>query len=244
MRQLNDCSDARNHGLCIHCGKGLDEGNSSRDHVPTRALLNIPYPDDLPTVEICGECNNGFSKDEEYLVALIACVISGSVELSRDEFPVASDILARSAGLAARIERTRRDQLTLWGDADIQWSAELDRVENVVVKNARGHAFHELGLPLQLRPSHVAVSPVFLLSDSRRSQFEQWPDDALWAEVGSRMMQRMAEGDLERDWVVVQRGVYRYMAVQRPGETVIRSVIREYLATEVSWSDETDGSAV
>ena len=42
--------------------------------------------------------------------------------------------------------------------------------------------------------------------------------------------------------MLVQEGVYRYMVIQRPGETLVRSVIREYLATEVSWSDVTDGS--
>ena len=244
MRQLNDYSDVRNHGLCIHCGEGLYRDNSSRDHVPTRSLLNRPYPDNLPTVDVCGECNNGFSKGEGYLVALIACVISGSVELSRHEFPVASGILARSAELAARIDRTRRVQLTLWGEAEVQWSVESDRVGEVVVKNARGHAFHELGLPLHFPPSHIAVSPMLLLSDSQRGHFERCRDDALWPEVGSRMMQRMAVGDLERGWVVVQRGVYRYMVVQRPVETLVRSVIREYLATEVSWSDATEGSTV
>ena len=240
MRQLNDCSDVRSRGFCIHCGVGLDEGNTSRDHVPTRALLDRPYPDNLPAVDVCSECNNGFSKGEDYFVALMACVISGSVELGGRELPVAAGILARSADLAARIERTRRVQWTLWGDAEVQWSAEPDRVENVVLKNARGHAFHELGLPLEFRPSHVGVCPIPLLSHGQRDQFEQWPEDALWAEMGSRMMQRMALGDLEYGWVMVQEGVYRYMGVRRPGETVVRSVIREYLATEVSWSDEAD----
>ena len=65
----------------------------------------------------------------------------------------------------------------------------------------------------------------------------------MWAEMGSRMMQRMALGHLEYGWVMMQEGVYRYMVVQRPGETLVRSVIREYLATEVSWSDEADDLA-
>ena len=171
MKQLKDCSEVRNHGPCIHCKNGLDEGNSNRDHVPIRAPLNMPYPDDLPIVEVCGECNNGDSKDEEYLGALIACVISGSVEVSRHDFSFASEILARTPGLAVRIETARKDQLTLWGDADIRWPTELDRAENVVVKNARGHALHELALPLHVQPSHVAIFAVLLLSDSRSNQF-------------------------------------------------------------------------
>ncbi len=243
MRQLNDYSDVRYRGFCIHCGEGLHLGNSSRDHVPTRALLDRPHPDNLPTIDVCRECNNSFSKDENYRVALIACVITGSVELNRREFSVASGILARSVELAARIERASRVQLTLWGDAEVQWSAELDRVESVVVKNARGHAFHELGLPLQFQPSHVVMSSLLLLSGNQRSQFERWPDDAPWPEVGSRMMQRLVMGDLNRGWVTVQEGVYRYMVVQLFGGTVVRSVIREYMATEVLWSDETDNSA-
>ena len=63
MKQLNDYSDDRNHGLCIHCGEGLHHESRSRDHIPTRALLDCPYPDGFPTVEVCGECNNGFSND-------------------------------------------------------------------------------------------------------------------------------------------------------------------------------------
>ena len=245
MKQLNNYSDSRNQALCIHCGEGLHHGIASGDHVPTRALLDGPYPENLPTVDVCGECNNGFSKDENYLVALIACVISGSLELSRHDFPVAAGILARSAELSDRIERTRRVQLTLWGDPEVEWSIEPDRVANVVVKNARGHALYELGEPLLDAPRHALFSPLHLMSDGQRGLFERSAaQHDLWPEVGSRMMQRMAEGDLEGGWVVVQRGVYRYMAVQLPGETVVRSVIREYLATEVSWSDETDGSAV
>ena len=245
MKHLKDCSDVRNQGPCIHCGGSSYQGSRSRDHVPTRALLDRPYPDGLPTVEVCGECNNGFSKDEDYLVALIACVISGSLELSRHEFPVVAGILARSVELAARIERTRRVQLTLWGDPEVEWTVEPDRVASVVVKNARGHALYELGEPLLHAPGHALFSPLHLMSDDQRDLFEHSAaQHDLWPEVGSRMMQRMAEGDLEGGWVVVQRGVYRYMVVQRPGETLVRSAIREYLATEVSWSDGTDGSAV
>ena len=133
----------------------------------------------------------------------------------------------------------------LWGDLEVAWTIEPDRVANVVVKNARGHAFHELGEPLLFAPGYARISYLHLMSDGQRGLFEQRAAEYdLWPEVGSRMMQRLVTEDLERGWVMVQRGVYRYMVVQRPGEVLVRSVIREYLATEVSWSDETDGATV
>ena len=189
----------------------------------------------------CQRCNNGFSDDEAYRVALIACVLTGSTELNRDRFPVAARILDHSAELKARLERMRRAQLTLWGDPEVEWAAELDRVANEVVKNARCHALYELGEPPRFAPSYADFSPLCLMSGDRRDGFEQMvAGSALWPEVGSRMKQRVVMGDLDRGWVTVQAGVYRYMVVQRPGETLVRSVIREYLATEVSWSDEVD----
>jgi 3-hydroxyisobutyrate dehydrogenase-like beta-hydroxyacid dehydrogenase len=58
---------------------------------------------------------------------------------------------------------------------------------------------------------------------------------ASWPEVGSRMMTRVATGeDMVGQWVVVQEGVYAY-SVQQNGGLRVRSVLFEYLATEVQW---------
>ena len=38
----------------------------------------MPYPDNLPVVGACRDCNVGFSEDEVYLAALVECVIVGS----------------------------------------------------------------------------------------------------------------------------------------------------------------------
>ena len=54
-------------------------------------------------------------------------------------------------------------------------------------------------------------------------------------EVGSRMMTRVMTGqDLADGWVVAQDGVYRY-AVAQAGTLLVRTVLFEYLATEVYW---------
>jgi hypothetical protein len=130
----------------------------------------------------------------------------------------------------------------LWGDPEIQWEAEIDRVIRVVVKNARGHALYEIGEPMPWEPSGVGISPIALLSDQHRDLFENLPDDLLWPEMGSRMMQRMVRGDLQPGgWVEVQPGVYRYAVFQTRGELLVRLVLHEYLAAEVAWDDSSIG---
>jgi hypothetical protein len=51
------------------------------------------------------------------------------------------------------------------------------------------------------------------------------------------MMTRVVRGqDLSRGWVIVQDGVYRY-ALEQQGIMLVKSVLFEYLATEVHWDD-------
>ena len=240
MRQLNDYGDERYRGVCIYCGEVLLGEKRTKDHVPSKALLNPPYPEDLPVVDVCQQCNLGFSKDEQYLSVFLACVISGSTSPNPYQFPVAAKTLAYSTPLKERIERTRQAQATLWGDFQIQWTPESERVARVIVKNARGHALFELGLPFLSDPAYVGFSPIPLVSDEQGVHFEGGPESMLWAEVGSRIMQRMAIGDLKSGgWVEVQSGTYRYAVHQLPEQVLVRIVLREYLAAEVSW-DETD----
>lgn len=71
-----------------------------------------------------------------------------------------------------------------------------------------------------------------------RQDFEGLSDQgslAAWPEVGSRMLTRLLTGeDTEGEWVIVQEGIYRY-SVQQDGGLRVRSVLSEYLATEVQW---------
>ena len=52
---------------CIYCGKPAE----TREHVPSKSLLIEPFPENLPTIPACFECNNGFSADEEYFVCFL-----------------------------------------------------------------------------------------------------------------------------------------------------------------------------
>ena len=46
MDQLRDFADSRLLNGCIHCGAPAE----TRDHVPSRCLLERPYPENLPAV--------------------------------------------------------------------------------------------------------------------------------------------------------------------------------------------------
>lgn len=238
MRQLCDFSDERFKGACIHCGGSLGSDKINREHVPTRSLLDKPYPGNLPTFNVHSECNANFSLDEEYLVAFFASVLSGSTEPDPVRFPTVARALERSARLRKQIDQSRGVQGDLWGYPEVQWSPQIERVNRVIVKNARGHAFYELGEPIFVKPSWVGVSPISLLSPGQREEFENGTNSFLWPEVGSRLMQRVKFGDVELGgWITVQPHVYRYNVSQGFGEVLVRLVLRDYLAAEVLWGD-------
>lgn len=188
---------------------------------------------------VCRPCNVSFSKDEEYLCVFLAAVISGDADPDPSLFPSAVASVEHSPRLRERIARAQRHQLPLWGEPGILWMPESDRVNNVIVKNARGHVLHDLGEPVSDAPSGVGCWPMVRWTADQRKTFECVSFGALWPEVGSKMMQRLAGVDpLVNGWVEVQKGVYRYAIAQGSDGLLVRTVIREYLATEVHWNPD------
>lgn len=234
MDKIEDFSDDRQKAWCIHCGAWITSIPINRDHVPSKSLLQRPLPPHVPQVEVCSSCNNGFSFDEEYVVAFLSCVLSGTTDPARQTNPKIQRALERNPALRARIESGRKSYTTTVGEQETVWQPEIERVHRIVLKNARGHAFFELGEPMLSQPTHIMATPLQLLSDEQLSNFENVSTN-LWPEVGSRMMTRYITGqDMGNGWVVVQDGVYRY-AVFQTGTMTVRSVIWGYLATEVYW---------
>ena len=224
-------SDSRNQSFCIHCGNGLGVGELNREHVPTKSLFMEPYPENLPTVQVHSQCNSDYSLDEQYVVALLASTISGSTEPDSRHFPSADRLLQRSPALRIRIDQSRWVRGTA-----TEWTPEIKRVERVLLKNARGHAFVELGLPFIDQPSYIGFSPIAQLSSELRAGFDRIPKHSLWPEVGSRLMQQVAcDPFYSSVWKEMQPGVYRYLVSQLEGKTIVKVVVYEYLAAEVGW---------
>ncbi len=224
--------DKRLTGMCVHCGARPN----TRDHVPSKVLLDEPYPAELPVVEACERCNNDFSLDEEYLSCFLECVICGTVDSSEIRRQKVRRILNEDPKLKRRIESSqRRDDA-----GNSVWLPEIDRVQKIVLKLARCHAAYELYPKLE-DPVEVSFVPLPALSEQERMSFEHlrlWKLDFL-PELGSRAFIRALGGKPDPfacldDWIVVQPGRYRY-AVIETGGMLVRMVLSEYLACMVSW---------
>ncbi|ELT0909210.1 hypothetical protein TX452_06445 [Pseudomonas aeruginosa] len=229
MQQLRCYGDDRNNGFCVHCG-GPSE---TIDHVPSKVLLDEPYPENLMAAPACRECNNGLSLDEEYLACLLECVIAGDIAPEKLHRAKIGRILRANSSLLTRLQRARTD-----GAEGPVWAAENDRVSRVILKLARCHAAFELNEPQLHEPSRLGFKPLSLMTEKERTAFES-DDDAfdVWPEVGSRAMQRLLVAGTDtftEGWLAVQEGNYRFHTSQANGLTV-KIVLREYLGCEVVW---------
>lgn len=234
--------DHRLRGVCAYCGGQPD----TRDHVPSKALLDEPYPPQLPVVDACKDCNTGFSLDEQYLSCFLECVIRGTVEPSGLQRTNVKRILTENPALQERIRSSHalqpRIPLSQEFDelADSVWKPETDRVHKVVEKLARGHAAYEL-YPRLEEPIQLAFLPLPMLSDQQRAALEDIASGqpAPWPELGSRAFLRASGKQPDRfervgDWIIVQPGRYRY-AVIETGGVLVRMILSEYLACLVAW---------
>ena len=241
--QLRDFADGRLVVGCIYCG-GLEE---TRDHVPSRIFLDAPLPENLPVVPACVRCNNGFSLDEQYVACVIESVISGTADPDRIQRPQIAEILRNNGALRSKIAAAKKQV-----GQQTTFAVEEKRVRNVLLKLARGHAAFELTAACRDEPTSFAWRPMPLMTPDEIDAFDAVHMPQTFGEVGSRGLQRMrvvqatlksvttgelsTVGFLMSDWVDVQDGRYRYLAIDDAGEIRVKIIIREYLACEVIWA--------
>jgi len=223
--------DERLQGICVYCGTVPN----TRDHCPSKVLLDAPYPENLPVVEACVKCNQSFSLDEQYLACFLECAMCGSTDPDALQRKSIQRILKENPPLAAEIQSS----MTLNDDGIKVWHPDMERVIKVLLKLARGHLHYELSVQERDSPASVEVFPLSLLEPEQRKFFE-CPDPGpldVWPELGSRAFLRAcASGELFDDgWQCVQKGCYRYLVGQSDG-VFAHIVIGEYLGCRIVWS--------
>ena len=220
--------DDRLLGVCVYCGGPPD----TRDHIPSRVLLDEPFPGNLPVAACCEKCNAGFSLDEQYLACFVDCVLAGSTSPDDVARSKVARILTDTPSLGARIAASE----TKAPSGQQIWQPEIDRVNNVVLKLARGHAAYELSILQQLdEPQQIIAVPVVNLDSTTVEQFLGPQDTSFWPEIGSRAFIRACKQFTGADhWQFVQPGRYQYLVTQADG-LIVRILLSEYLACEVRW---------
>ena len=231
------------HKACVHCGMEPDAENVTKEHIPSKCLLIRPYPQELMTLTACRNCNGSYSHDEEYMAALLAAVLAGSTDSGKQVLAGPTHMFETKPSLRAKIEEAKTESRTLFGETEISFAPELERIERVVVKNARCHVVYDLDQWMPSDPDYALAVPLLRFSNNHIEEFESvQAGHSGWTEVGTRMFQRECfafgpdEGDMTGPWVVVQDGVYRYTVVDTEQGLLVRSILHEYLATEVFWN--------
>jgi hypothetical protein len=230
VQQFKCYGDRRNKGFCVHCG-GPDETD---DHVPSKVLLDEPYPENLIVCSACLSCNNALSMDETYLACLLECILAGEADPAKLHRPKIAEVLANNTSLLERLRKARTD-----GDSGPVWAVENERVKAVVLKLARGHAAYEYNEPRLEEPDCISFKPMMSMDEAERQAFEGSDEAGLapWPGVGSRAMQRLlvvGAHVFSEGWLVVQEGNYRFRISQEDGLTV-NIVLREYLCCHIVW---------
>jgi hypothetical protein len=227
--QRKTFSDERLEGFCCYCG-GIPD---TRDHVPSKVLLDEPFPENLPIVPCCFECNQDFSADEEYFACLIECVLNGSTDVEKLKRDKIIRILSKKSLLRKRIT----DAMSLDQGTTV-FKIEENRVKNVIIKLAKGHAKFENSESQLTDPELVIFKPLHLMSDVEIESFFSEKEHDFLPEVGSRALQRIvlnANNAPISSWITVQENIYEYSFSHLISRISVKILIGNYLAIEAIW---------
>ncbi len=230
MEQIRPYTDSRLAGQCVYCGGVPDTG----DHVPPRAFLDEPYPENLPKVPCCKACNEGASLDEEYVASLLEVAACGTAQPDELERPKIVRKLRESGALRRRLERC----LTA-SDGQVAVVAEADRVSHVIEKIGRALWAFELGEPTAALTADVWFAAIPALDSEALAKFTLIEASDVFPEVGSRLMFRHLVVNDELycpAWQDVQPGRFSYAIQLSGGGGTVKMIIRDYLAGRVEFS--------
>lgn len=193
----------RGRPVCAICGVRVA---TTRDHLPPKALLVKPYPDNLITVPACAVCNNGASQvDEQFRVYLAATVGDKSESAKKLWKDRSLATLRKNRKLVTALSSTMRDvevrtpSGTVIGKRTAYlWPAPV--FESVVERIARGLYFHHFG---EVLGSRVACEVGFLnsLPETVVKDTADWP----YSHVGDAFAYRFGRAEeqpLNSLWVL------------------------------------------
>lgn len=228
MDQIRTFSDERYAAFCAYCGGSP----ATRDHVPPRIFLDLPYPDNTPVVGACIDCNKGASLDEQYVACLLEVAAYGSAEPNALRRQKIARTLTKRPLLAAKLASSLRPN----GEFAVS-QEDGARLSAVFEKIARGLWTYEAGETAQYGGAVVSYMPITGLGAAQRKAFLTLQQPDLLPEVGSRMMIRAlvgADGPVQTSWIELQIGRFSYGIEMLHEGGRVKMVLGDYIAVEVN----------
>jgi hypothetical protein len=175
--------------ICLFCGRPA----STRDHIPSKCLLEKPYPLNLLTIPSCEKCNKSFSMDEEYFINILVEISSRPALVSKKLDGSVFRARQRSIKLRNRIENS----FLTGDDGNVYIKPEYERIEKIIEKNALGLYYKKYNLSLRLKDFKcTGIYPA--------NTFNHQPTEIYVLTLGDKSF-------MPRKWTIIQDGVFSYV---------------------------------
>jgi hypothetical protein len=121
---------------CLFCRQKAQ----SKDHIPSKNLLEKPYPKNLLTIPACIKCNQSFSEDEEYFLNVLVEISTNPTLLAKKDF---NGNVFRARERSENLKKLISDSLIQADDGKIYFKQDTNKIKRVIEKNAFGLYFHK-----------------------------------------------------------------------------------------------------
>lgn len=177
---------------CCYCGQVAE----SRDHIPSKNLLEKPYPKNLLTIPSCTKCNQSFSLDEEYFLnVLVEISTNPNLLAKKEDGGSIYKARKRSKNLNDRIINS----LVQAEDGRIYFKPEEQRIKRVIEKNALGLYYHKYGKLKDLELFNCFGFYPFSVEETRPAEI---------------FMLTYSEKFRPKKWATIQSDVFSYIVVR------------------------------
>ena len=163
---------------CLYCGNQ----SNNKEHLPSKSLLEKPYPTNLLTFPACNTCNNSFSLDEEYFLNVLATLSENGPLVERTEI---GGSIYKSRLRSNKLYKRLLNSLVSGEDGRTYFKPETERLKRVIEKYAFGLYYFKYKklVPLKLfkctgfypfQSEDTRPTEIIMLTHNERFKLKKW----------------------------------------------------------------------